>query len=127
MTKTFTGIILGRAILDKKIGLEDDIRKYLNGSYPDLSYEGTPVRIKDLANHTSRIKRIFPNMRERPAYDSLNPLSHYSRRLLYEGLHQMKMDTLPGKIYSYSNMAVALLGAILEDAYGRRKITNCSL
>lgn len=117
VTKSFTGIILARAILDKKIGLEDDIQKYLKGSYPNLNYKGTPIRIKDLANHTSRIPRIFPNMWERPTYDSLNPLSNYSRQLLYEGLHQMKMDTLPGKIYSYSNMAVALLGTILEDAY----------
>ncbi|SKB96017.1 CubicO group peptidase, beta-lactamase class C family [Sphingobacterium nematocida] len=119
MTKSFTGIILARAILDKKINLEDDIRKYLKGSYPNLSYKGTPIRIKDLANHTSRITRIFPNMWERPTYDSLNPLSNYSRQLLYEGLHQMKMDTLPGKVYAYSNMAVALLGTILEDAYGQ--------
>ncbi|GGG92308.1 hypothetical protein GCM10007422_01670 [Pedobacter zeae] len=119
MTKSFTGIILARAILDKKIKLEDDIRKYLKGSYPNLSYKGTSIRIKDLANHTSRITRIFPNMWERPSYDSLNPLSNYSRKLLYEGLHQMKVDTLPGKIYSYSNMAVALLGTILEDAYGQ--------
>ncbi|MBO9673244.1 MAG: beta-lactamase family protein [Sphingobacteriaceae bacterium] len=119
ITKSFTGIILARAILDKKINQEDDIRKYLKGSYPNLSYQGTPIRIKDLANHTSRITRIFPNMWERPSYDSLNPLSNYSRKLLYEGLHQMKMDTLPGKIYSYSNMAVALLGTILEDAYGQ--------
>ncbi|MFA6084300.1 MAG: serine hydrolase domain-containing protein [Mucilaginibacter sp.] len=119
MTKSFTGIILARAILDKKINLEDDIRKYLKGSFPNLSYKGTPIRIKDLANHTSRITRIFPNMWERPSYDSLNPLFNYSRQLLYEGLHKMKMDTLPGKIYSYSNMAVALLGTILEDVYGQ--------
>ncbi|MBB5439313.1 CubicO group peptidase (beta-lactamase class C family) [Pedobacter sp. AK017] len=119
MTKSFTGIILARAVLDKKINLEDDIRKYLKGTFPNLSYKGTPIRIKDLANHTSRITRIFPNMWERPTYDSLNPLHDYTCALLYEGLHQMKMDTLPGKIYSYSNMAVALLGTILEDAYGQ--------
>ncbi|MFD0764388.1 serine hydrolase domain-containing protein [Mucilaginibacter lutimaris] len=116
-TKSFTGIILAQAVLDKKINLEDDIRKYLKGAYPNLNYKGTPIRIKDLSNHTSRITRIFPNMWERPTYDSLNPLSNYSRTLLYEGLHHMKMDTLPGKIYAYSNMAVALLGTILEDVY----------
>ncbi|MVT11991.1 serine hydrolase domain-containing protein [Chitinophaga tropicalis] len=118
-TKSFTGILLAQAILDKKVRLDDDIRNYLKGSYPNLSYHDTPIRIRDLANHTSRITRIFPNMWQRPAYDSLNPLHDYNRQLLYEGLHQMKMDTLPGKIYSYSNMAVALLGTILEDAYGQ--------
>ncbi|HEU4609625.1 MAG TPA: serine hydrolase domain-containing protein, partial [Chitinophagaceae bacterium] len=116
-TKSFTGILLGQAILDKKIQLDRDIRDYLKEPYPNLSFRGTPIRIRDLANHTSGITRIFPNMWQRAAYDSLNPLQDYNRELLYEGLHQMKMDTLPGKIYSYSNMAVALLGTILEDAY----------
>lgn len=118
-TKAFTGILLGQAVLDKKISLDDDIRKYLQGAYPDLEYKGVPIRVKDLANHTSRITRIFPNMWERPEYDSLNPLHDYTRQLLYEGLHNMKMDTFPGKISSYSNMAVALLGTLLEDAYGQ--------
>lgn len=125
-TKSFTGILLGQAVLDKKIRLDDDIRRHLKGSYPNLSYQGAPISIRDLANHTSRITRIFPNMWQRPAYDSLNPLRDYDRQLLYEGLHQMKMDTLPGKIYSYSNMAVALLGTILEDTYRQDYFTLVS-
>lgn len=117
ITKSFTGILLAKAVLDGKINLSDDIRKYLAESYPNLSYKGVPITIQDLSNHTSRITRIFPNLWERPAYDSLNPFGGYSRTLLYEGLHRMKMDTFPGKVYSYSNMAVALLGTILEDVY----------
>jgi CubicO group peptidase (beta-lactamase class C family) len=65
-------------------------------------------------------------MWQRAAYDSLNPLHDYNRQLLYEGLHQMKMDTMPGRIYSYSNMAVALLGTILEDVYGQDYFTLIS-
>jgi len=117
MTKTFTGILLAQAVLDKKMALDDDIRKYLKGSFPNLAYQGTPTRIRDLANHTSRITRIFPNLWERESYKEDNPYSNYTRSLLYEGLHQMKMDTLPGRIYSYSNMAVGLLGSLLEDIY----------
>lgn len=118
-TRSFTGILLAQAVLAHKVNLNDDIRKYLKGSFPNLSYKGTPVRIRDLSNHTSRITRIFPNMWERPDYDSLNPLHNYNRVLLLEGLHKMKMDTVPGKIYSYSNMGVGLLGIILEDAFGK--------
>lgn len=120
LTKTFTGILLAQAVLDKKIALDDDIRKYLKGSYPNLAYKGTPIRIRDLANHTSRITRIFPNLWERESYKEDNPYSSYTRQLLFEGLHQMKMDTVPGTIYSYSNMAIALLGSVLEDVYKER-------
>ncbi|HEU4552726.1 MAG TPA: serine hydrolase [Chitinophaga sp.] len=38
ITKTFTGTLLARALLDKKLRLEDDIRKYLPGTYPNLEY-----------------------------------------------------------------------------------------
>ncbi|SDR04738.1 CubicO group peptidase, beta-lactamase class C family [Chryseobacterium soldanellicola] len=117
MTKTFTGILLAQAVLDKKVALDDDIRKYIKGDYPNLTYKGTPIRIRDLANHTSRITRIFPNLWERKNYKEDNPYSDYTRQLLYQGLHEMKMDTIPGSLYSYSNMAVGLLGCILEDAY----------
>lgn len=123
ITKSFTGILLAKAVLDRKISLSDDIRKYLTESYPNLVYKGVPITIQDLSNHTSRITRIFPNLWERPAYDSLNPYGGYSRMLLYEGLHRMKMDTFPGKIYSYSNMAVALLGTILEEVYKKDYFT----
>ena len=117
VTKAFTGILLAGAVLDQKIDPENDIREYLDGDYPNLEYNGASILVKDLANHTSTITRIFPNMWERPEYDSLNPLKGYDRTLLYEGLHAMKMDTFPGRVSSYSNMAVALLGTILEDVY----------
>lgn len=117
MTKTFTGILLAQAVLDKKINLHDDIRKYLNEPYPNLEYNGTPIRVVDLSNHTSGITRIFPNLYERDAYVDANPYSNYSKEMLYQGLHNMKMDTLPGKRNAYSNMAVGLLGCILEDVY----------
>jgi CubicO group peptidase (beta-lactamase class C family) len=112
--------------LDKKIGLDDDIRQYLDGSFPNLAYQGEPITIRHLANHTSRITRIFSNMWERPSYDSLNPLAGYSKALLYEGLHKMKVDAMPGRTYAYSNMAVALLGTILEQAYQQDYFTLIS-
>lgn len=117
MTKTFTGILLAQSVLDKKINPDDDVRKYIKGQYPNLEYNGIPVRIIDLSNHTSRITRIFPNLYEREAYVDANPFLNYSKEMLYQGLHNMKMDTLPGEKYSYSNMAVGLLGCILEDVY----------
>lgn len=126
ISKTFTGILLGKAILDKKIGLDDDIRKYLKGAYPNLEYKGTAIRIRHLSNHTSRITRIFPNLWTRPGYDALDPVKNYGRELMFDGLHAMEMDTFPGRIYSYSNMGVALLGAILEDTYEQSWFTLIS-
>jgi len=119
-TKTFTGILLAQAVLDKKVKLDDDVRKYLKGEYSNLEYQGTPIKIVNLSNHTSGITRIFLNMWERKEYVELNPLGNYTKELFFEGLHNMKMDRLPGTKYSYSNMAVGLLGIILDDVYGEK-------
>ena len=56
ITKTFTGTLLAQALLDKKISLDDDIRKYLPEKYPNLEYENQPILVKHLANHTSRLE-----------------------------------------------------------------------
>ena len=45
ISKVFTGILLANAVLDNKLKLDDDIRKYLNGNFPNLQYDGTPIKI----------------------------------------------------------------------------------
>lgn len=120
LTKTFTGILLAQAVIDKKIKLDDDIRKYLDGSYPNLEYEGNPIRIIHLANHTARIAGkpgIPENFKKQVPYDSLNPYRNYTMEMFWEALHTMSIDTIPGIQYDYSNMGAALLGHILAKAY----------
>jgi hypothetical protein len=43
ITKTFTTTILAQAVLDKKVSLTDDVRKYIGESYSNLSYNGRPL------------------------------------------------------------------------------------
>lgn len=117
ISKTFTGILLAQAVLDKKVGLEDDVRKYLKGEYLNLAYNDTAIRVVHLANHTAGVTRVFSNLWQRPDYDPLNPYAGYTRELLYAGLQDMKMNAAPGRAYAYSNMGVGLQGIILEDVY----------
>lgn len=124
ISKTFTGILLARAILDKKIDPEDDIRNYLTGTYPNLEYQGHPVKIIHLANHTSGLPPFLP---DRPdifhrAADSIPFLlaglhRDYTKEWFLNDLHSVKIDTVPGLNYKYSNVAAQLLGFILEGVY----------
>lgn len=103
VTKTFTGYVAAKAVLDKKIDLNDDIRKYLNEPYPNLEYKGEPIKIKDLLTHTSG----FPNF----------PLKSENKEAFFEGLKLIKIETKPGEVYSYSNTAPELTAYILEKVY----------
>jgi len=103
VTKTFTGYVAAKAVLNKKINLDDDIRIYLDEPYPNLEFKGEPIRIKHLITHTSG----FPNM----------PLKSENKQAFFEGLKLIKIETKPGETYSYSNTAPELTAYILEKVY----------
>jgi CubicO group peptidase (beta-lactamase class C family) len=60
-TKVFTGTLMAKAVLDGKIKLDDDIRKYLKEKFPNLEFNGNPIKIKDLVTHETGIMTPFPD------------------------------------------------------------------
>lgn len=139
LTKTFAGTLLAQAQIDGKLKLDDDIRNYLDGSYPNLAFDRQPIRIYHLINHRSGLPRLLPDKPEAaPDFPSDVP---YAQRLsalvaaatradFYAGLHRVKLAQAPGTRFQYSNAGAQLAGYILERLYGgsfetlvRRRIT----
>jgi serine-type D-Ala-D-Ala carboxypeptidase/endopeptidase len=125
ITKTFESYILAIAVLEHKVNLEDDIRKYLKESYPNLEYEGHPIKLVHLANTTSLLPDWLPalpaNMKGLSPDSALDIKIEYYKQLnkqdLYRALHQFKPDTIPGTRRYHSNAGAQLLAYILEDVY----------
>lgn len=118
ITKIFTGILLAQAVVDKKINFQDDIRMYLDGNYPNLAYKSQPIRIVNLANHTSGLLHELPNLSKyTSSFDVLKMYDSYTDKKFFEDLHKVTIDTFPGINYQYSNVGVKLLGIILERVY----------
>lgn len=117
LTKTFVATLLAHAVNEKKISLNDDIRKYLPGSYPNLQYNGLPIKVLNLANHTSALPRLPGNFAKVGGYNPANPYQHYSKEMIFEYLKTFKPDTLAGTRMEYSNFGFAVLGIILENVY----------
>ncbi|MBF9221351.1 serine hydrolase domain-containing protein [Hymenobacter ruricola] len=115
VTKTFTGTLLAQAVLDGKVRLQDDVRQYVAGQYPDLQYAGAPVRVVHLSNHTSGLpsEPPLPGTGQDPFAPGLLVDDALVRQLLLS----VRPDTLPGVRRAYSNFAVGLEGLILEKAY----------
>jgi len=124
ITKTFGATLLAQAVLDKKVNLNDDIRKYLKEDYPNLTYNGTPITLLNLVNLTSGLPNWMP---EKDIFGKADPDSipyildsvhtTYSRRDLYRDLHQVKLQVLPGSVARHCNTAAQLIGYIIEDIY----------
>lgn len=126
VTKLFTGQLLAKAVLDGKVKLDDDVRKYLKASYPNLEYQGVPIKIKDLISYHTALPRTLPddstlrvNMSDETPflYNKLN--ENYTKEDFKKDLAKVKLDTLPGIQYKYSNLSLELTGLLLENIYGK--------
>jgi CubicO group peptidase (beta-lactamase class C family) len=127
LTKTFTGLLLARAAVEKKLALDDDVRKYLPGDYPNLEYDGHPIRIVHLIAHSSGLPHNLP---ETPAPSpgdgpaqiaarEAKALGTYAGDDLFRDLHGVKLAAAPGERFGYSNAAAQLAGLVLERVYAR--------
>ncbi|RDY57859.1 serine hydrolase domain-containing protein [Flagellimonas nanhaiensis] len=104
VTKTFTGTMVAKAVLDGKVSLETDIRSYLPQEYPNFEFDGKIITLKDIVTHTGG----FPNF----------PPSMENEDKFWEGLHQIKISSKPGTEFAYSNTAPEITAYIIEQAYG---------
>jgi len=117
VTKSFTGILLAHAILEKRIGLTDSVQKYVP-LLDNLTYHGTPVTIFNLAGHTSGLPKFVPMP---PAGQS--PVDYWtthpaiSEENFLDELAKIKPTVKPGATFIYSNADTQLLGIILERIY----------
>jgi D-alanyl-D-alanine-carboxypeptidase/D-alanyl-D-alanine-endopeptidase len=124
ISKTFIGLLLARAVLEQRVRLDDDIRKYLPGPYPNLAYLNQPIKLVHLANTTSRLPDNLPeSLAHRPADpDSavaqiVKKLGTYTKQDFFADLHHARLDTVPGLLPGHSNVAAQLLVYILEGVY----------
>lgn len=117
ITKTFTGILLAYFVEQKKVKLDDPINKYLPDSIPAITFNGKPVTLASLSNHSSGLPRLPDNFWT--GSDNKNPYKHYDDRRLFSFLKNFKTVREPGSQYEYSNLAQGLLGVILERVSGK--------
>jgi len=110
ITKAFTGALLAQAALEGKVKLDDDVRKYLDGDYPNLEFQGHPIRLFDLLDHRSGLPFFIPDRPETlPDFENnvvpwptriANIEKTYTRQDFYEDLHKVKLDAVPGEKFS---------------------------
>ncbi|MEL7122237.1 MAG: serine hydrolase domain-containing protein [Bacteroidota bacterium] len=125
VSKSFTGTLVAQAVVDKKLSLEDDVRKYLEGDYTNLEYEGNPIRVRHLVTHTAGLPRFFPD-RINDLFNTIDETlpfriyeieKDYSKEEFLTDLSKISIDIVPGTSYRYSNADVELMAHILEKAY----------
>ena len=125
ISKTFTGTLLAQAVKDKKVKIDDDIRIYIDGNYPNLEYNGQTIKLSKLVSHISGLPSFLPDnpkLFDNPNFDILpftisKIQNNYTKTNFFIDLHNVKLDTIPGYNLNYSNSGAQLLKFILEKVY----------
>ncbi|MEM1322987.1 MAG: serine hydrolase [Bacteroidota bacterium] len=120
ISKIFVGSLAAKAVVEKKISLDDDIRMYLDGDYENLEFDGSPVKVRHLLSHTlgfeapdnflAVYRKIFDGFYQDKTID-------YSMEDLLEELKTVALIKQPGTYYDYSNAGPELMAHILEQVY----------
>ncbi|MBO3117029.1 serine hydrolase [Winogradskyella sp. DF17] len=119
ITKTFTGSLVAKAVLAGKIGLEDDIRKYIEGDYSNLEFEGQSITVKHLLTHSMGLKnkltKGFESIRNKVTTGTYDyKTDSYTIDDLLKELKTVEVDKKPGTVFAYNSLGPELLAYILE-------------
>lgn len=119
ITKTFTGALTAKAVLENKISLDDDIRMYFEGDYSNLEFQDNPITIKNLLTHSLGLKVKTPPKLEafnEKMNSELNTgdIELYTIKDLLEELKYVEVDKKPGTVFVYNSVGPELLAYILE-------------
>jgi serine-type D-Ala-D-Ala carboxypeptidase/endopeptidase len=111
ITKTFTGALLADMVARGEMRYDDPVQMYLPEGVTMPTWGDRQITLEDLATLFSGLPRRPDNFA--PA-DRANPWFDYTPELLYEFLSGHELRRAPGTEYEYSNLAVGLLGHVLE-------------
>ncbi|BBN81557.1 hypothetical protein PA25_15420 [Pseudoalteromonas sp. A25] len=119
ITKTYTGLVVAKAMLDGKVELDKDIRHYLkDNEYKNLELEDKYITLRHLITHTSGLPGDFATSREDIVQGKyFEKISKYSRENYFDDLKKVRLNSIPGEEYQYSNSGTNLVAYILESIY----------
>lgn len=112
VSKQFTAAAALLLVLDGKVSLDDDVRKYV----PELPDYGTPIRIRHMLNHTSGL-RDWGSVAGIAGWGR-SDRTHTHAHVVDILSRQRGLNFTPGSQYSYSNSGYNLLAVIVDRVSG---------
>ena len=112
VSKQFTAAAIGLLVLDGKISLDDDIRKY----FPEMPDYGTPITVRNLVHHTSGIRDVYgimgvAGLRMEDVYADSEAVALIAR--------QKALNFKPGAQFLYSNSGYFLMAQLVKRVTGK--------
>lgn len=111
-SKQFTAACIALLVLDGKVSLQDDVRKYI----PELHEFAHPVRIEHLIHHTSGVRDYFALL----GLTDQNKTATITNDMIVKLLaRQRHLNFEPGEEHLYSNSNYVLLAEVVKRVSGK--------
>ncbi len=113
-TRTFTGLLLARALVAGKVRLEDTLGTH----FPDVRFADSQLKavtLGQLATHRSGLPNAPPNLFPRSIDDPYVAYDAAAMRAYLAHAHIAKSE----RAYRYSDFGIAVLGEAIAHAYGK--------
>ena len=109
ISKVFTSTLLSHEVQMGNVSLEDQITGFFDFPFHQI----TPITLKALANHSSGLPRLPPNL-DLKEVDPQNPYKDYDETMLDAFLkNELNLPSSAVGTYKYSNLGAGLLGYVL--------------
>ncbi len=114
LSKLMSSELMVKLAEEGRLKLDDPLSKYAPSGARVPSYNGQPIRLINLATHTSGLPR------EQPGGKAMRPVFTWpTKSQRWAWLAGAQLKSAPGQVASYSNLAFDLLGDALAKAGGK--------
>ena len=117
ISKVFTGMLLAKAVIDKRVTLQSTLRDLMGAGQTFADPNVANITLLQLATHTSGLPRVPDDIAT--DIDLLDPYPRYTRQRLDTYLSTAKLPHSPPFATAYSNLGGGLLGDLLARIYGK--------
>lgn len=118
LTKTFTGLLLAKAVREGKVELDVPVARYLPEIEPSrLGRNGKSITLRHLATHMSGLPMLLACDDQDMPKARLACLAAHDDQDFMASLARVELLSDPGETYLYSNAGARLVGLILERVY----------
>ena len=114
ISKIFTSTLLSHLIMKRKIDINEPVENQLNFNLNQTGYDNLKITYKTLANHTSGFPGMPDNYLEITNGEA--NCRNYNSEVLSDYLrNRIKLKSVSGHNYKYSNLGYATLGYLIEQ------------
>jgi len=115
ISKVFTGVLLASMARDGLVSLDAPVAGLLAPGTKVPARGERQITLVDLSTHTSGLPRMPDNFAPK---DPRNPYADYTVEQMREFLGHVRLASVPGERYAYSNVGAGLLGHALARRAG---------